>query len=153
MSLELQTNNAGQLVLVTTSGTRHENVKPARLFPLTDPDHWIAIQDCTGRELACIEDPATLPDAQRSALMTALAKRAFVPIIHSITGITRATDGYDWHVVTDRGPTTFHVDTDEAVQTLGGNRLVIIDDKNVRYLVPNAEALDKESRRRMERYY
>ena len=153
MSLELQTNNVGQLVLITADGTRHENVRPTRLFPLTDADHWIALQDSTGRELACIEDPATLTEAQRSALQTALSKRAFVPVIQSIDRITRAADGYDWKVTTDRGPTTFHVDTDEAVQTLGSGRLVIIDDRNMRYLIPNAAALDRESKRRMERYY
>jgi hypothetical protein len=153
MSLDLQTNSAGQLVLITTGGTRHENVRPARMFPLTDSDHWIAIQDATGRELACIEDPSVLPESQRTALQAALAKRAFVPVVHSIKAISRANDGYDWHVITDRGPTTFHVDTDEAVQTLGGGRLVIIDDRNVRYLIPNVNALDKDSRRRMERYY
>jgi hypothetical protein len=153
MSLDLQTNATGQLVLITADGTRHENVRPARIFPLTDADHWIALQDATGRELACIDDPATLPESQRIALQTALTKRAFVPVIQSIERITRAADGYVWHVITDRGPTTFHVETDEAVQTLGAGRLVIIDDHNTRYLIPNATALDDESKRRMERYY
>jgi hypothetical protein len=153
MNLDLHLNAGGQLVLVTADGMHHENARPARLFPLTDPDHWISIQDSSGREVACIEDPTLLTEAQRSALNDALSKRAFVPVIQKINRITRAADGYDWHVTTDRGRTTFHVETDEAIQTLGGGRLVIIDDRNTRYLIPNASALDRDSKRRMERYY
>ena len=153
MSFDLQTNDLGQLVLITTGGTRIENVRPARLFPLTDADCWVALQDGNGRELACIEDPGALTIPQQDALYLALSKRAFVPVIHSIDNIVRAADGYDWHVSTDRGPTVFHVETDECIQTLGGTRLVIIDDHNTRYLIPNLEDLDRDSKRRLERYY
>lgn len=153
MSLDLQTNAAGQLVLITSTGTKHENVRPVRLFPLTDPDHWIGLQDSTGVELECIENPENLTEAQRQALKTALSKRAFVPVIRSIVKIARAADGYDWRVITDRGPTTFHVENDEAMQSLGKGRLVIIDDRNTRYLIPDTSTLDRESQRIMERYH
>ena len=153
MSFDLLTTELGQLVLVTTGGTRIENVRPSRMFPLTDPEHWIAIQDPSGRELACVEDPATLTESQQVALKLALSKRAFVPVVKSIDKIVRTSDGYDWHVTTDRGRTVFHVETDESIQTLGGSKLVIIDHHNTRYLVPNVDDLDRESRRRLERYY
>lgn len=153
MIVDLTTNEAGQLVLTTTGGTVIENVRPARMFPLTDPEHWIALQDGTGRELACIEDPTKLPESQRKALQLGLSKRAFVPVVFSIDDIVRAADGYDWHVTTDRGPTVFHVETDESIQSLGGSRLVIIDHHNTRYLIPNINDLDRDSRRRLERYY
>ncbi len=153
MSFALYNNEAGQLALTMEDGIRHEHVRPARLFPLTDPDHWISIQDATGHELACIEDPAALPESSRTALQAALTKRVFVPVIQSIHRITRANDGYDWHVTTDRGPTTFRIETDESIQTLGGTRLVIIDNRNTRYLIPDARELDRESRRKLERYY
>lgn len=153
MSIDLTTNAAGQLVFTAEDGTRHENVRPLRLFPLTDPGHWIALQNSAGQELFCIDDPAALSESQRTALNNALAKRAFVPMIHAIHRITRANDGYDWHVSTDRGPTVFRTENDESIQTLGGTRLVIIDNRNTRYLVPDVKALDAESKRRLERYY
>lgn len=153
MNFTLSTNDAGQLVLSSEDGTRHDQVRPARLFPLTDPDHWISLQDASGLELACIEDPVQLPPAQALALNTALAKRAFVPVVRAIHRITRANDGYDWMVTTDRGSTTFRTDSDESIQNLGGSRLVIIDSRNTRYLIPDLQALDTESRRRLERYY
>ncbi len=143
----------GRLVFIAADGVRHEKVRPVRLFPLTEPQHWIAIQDEEGRELAIIEDLHALDEAQQVALQKALAKRDFVPVIHSIDGITRAADGHDWHVTTDRGPTVFRVENDENIQSLGGTRMVIIDHGNTRYLIPNVTTLDVKSRQRLERYY
>jgi hypothetical protein len=150
---DLLTNEAGHLVLVEPDGTRHENVRPMRIFPLTQPDLWISLQDTNGVELACVENPASLPESKRAALNRALSARDFVPVIRSINRITRAADGHEWHVVTDRGPTTFRVETDESIQNLGGMRLVIIDVRNTRYLIPNIASLDRESQRKLERYY
>lgn len=144
---------ANGLVLTDTQGVRHAPVRPVRLFPLTDPQRWIALVGEDGRELACIEDPATLSEEQRAFLNTALARRDFVPVIRRIANITRAPEGHDWHVETDRGATVFRIETDESIQSLGGGRLVIIDKLGTRYLVPNITDLDRESRRRLERYY
>lgn len=141
------------LALTDDQNVRHENVRPVRLFPLTDPQHWIALVGESGRELACIEDPATLDPAQRTLLEAALAKRDFVPVIRRITNITRAPEGHDWHVETDRGATVFRIETDESIQSLGGGRLVIVDKLGTRYLVPDIATLDRDSRRRLERYY
>lgn len=152
-SFDLFTDAVGRLILIDDTGARFENVKPLRLFPLTEPERWICLQDTSGKELRMIEDPSTLKEGQLTALRMALARRDFVPVIRSINRITRAADGHDWHVTTDRGPTTFRIETDESIQYLGGTRLVIIDDHNTRYLIPNIEALDRESRRKLERYY
>lgn len=132
---------------------KNASARPLRLFPLTDPAHWIAILDERGQELACIEDPATLDDELRQTLEAALARRHFVPVIRRILNITRAADGHDWLVETDRGATTFRIETDESIQSLGGGRLVIIDKLGTRYLVPQIADLDRDSRRKLERYY
>lgn len=150
---ELSVDAGGQLVLAWADGGRREGVRPVHAFPLTQPDKWISLQDTGGIELACIEDPSSLPEEKREALDKAIAARDFVPVIRSIQRITRLADGHDWHVLTDRGPTTFRVETDESIQNLGGTRLVIIDEHNTRYLIPNIAALDCDSRRKLERYY
>lgn len=153
-SIHLSLAASGHMLTLTdAAGVPHENVRPVRLFPLTDPQHWIALVGENGRELACVEDPATLPPAQREILNAALARRDFVPVIRHIDNITRAPEGHDWHVQTDRGATVFRIETDESIQSLGGGRLVIIDKLGIRYLVPNIAELDLDSRRRLERYY
>ncbi|MFM7604090.1 MAG: DUF1854 domain-containing protein [Prosthecobacter sp.] len=141
------------LSLIDTQGVRHDNLRPVRLFPLTEPQYWISLVDEQGREVASIEALDTLDAEQRSLVEEALAKRDFVPVVKHITAIERVTDGHDWHVDTDRGPTVFHIETDESIQSLGGTRFVIIDKTGTRYLIPDVAALDRESRRKLERYY
>ena len=150
---DLFTDEAGRLVLIDAEGLRYDQVKPARLFPLTLPDQWISIQDASGQERACIEKPEELTVKQRAALNDALSKRDFVPVIRTIHHVGRAADGHEWQVTTDRGPTLFRTESDESIQYLGGSRLVIIDDMNTRYLIPDITELDRESRKRLERYY
>lgn len=152
-AFDLFTDTSGRLEFIGPDGVRHQNVRPLRMFPLTEPNLWISLQAASGREVGCIEDPAKLTEAQRTALRMALAKRDFVPVIRTIHRVARAADGHQWHVTTDRGPTQFRTENDESIQSLGGSRLVIIDDQNTRYLIPNVEDLDRDSRRRLERYY
>ncbi len=142
-----------ELALIDATGMRHEKVRPLLLFPLTDPTRWVSILAENGQELACIEDPATLDAEQRQLLDAALAKRHFVPVIRRIVAITRAPDGHDWLVETDRGTTTFRIETDESIQTLGSGRIVIIDKLGTRYLIPKIMQLDRHSRRKLEHYY
>jgi len=150
---ELQRNPAGNLVFTDAAGIVHENVLPVRLFPLTDPDHWVAITNAAGQDLACIEDLAILPEAIRNLLLDALALRDFVPLILSIQAIRHAAHGYEWHVTTDRGKTRFTVENDESIQPLAGGSIVVMDHRNTRYLIADPTALEIKSRQRLERYY
>jgi hypothetical protein len=152
-SIEFARDDQGRLVLVDQDGVRHVNVHPAKLFPLTEKDHWISIQSVGAREILCIEDPKSLPEPSRTLLLDALALRDFVPIIQVIHRIVRLADGHVWHVTTDRGDTSFEVETDESIQALGHGRLVIVDRRNTRYLIPNVTGLDRVSKRKLEHYY
>ena len=150
---DLQRNAAGNLTFTDAAGVVHDNVLPLRLFPLTDPQHWVAITSATGLDLACIEDLATLSGPTRDLLLETLAQRDFVPLILSIQAILRAAHGYEWHVTTDRGKTHFTVENDESIQPLAGGSIVVMDHRNTRYLIPDPATLDLKSRQRLERYY
>ncbi|MBL9178721.1 MAG: DUF1854 domain-containing protein [Verrucomicrobiaceae bacterium] len=150
MKLSLTGSN---LSLIDAVGVRHDNLRPVRLFPLTEPRHWISLVDEKGHEAACIDDLDALDPEQRAIVEAALARRDFVPVVKRITAIKRATEGHDWHVETDRGPTVFRIETDESIQSLGGTRLVIFDKAGTRYLIPDVAALDHDSRRKLERYF
>ncbi|MCX6878432.1 MAG: DUF1854 domain-containing protein [Verrucomicrobia bacterium] len=152
-TLNLQRTEAGSLVFTDATGGVHHNVLPVRLFPLTDPTHWLAITSASGRDLACIREVDALPDELRKLLLDTLAERDFVPVIQSIQAIRRAAHGYEWHVTTDHGDTHFCVENDESIQPLGGGSLVVIDQRHTRYLIRDPAALDPKSRHRLERYY
>jgi hypothetical protein len=150
-TLELDADS--NLTFIAASGVRTEKAKPVRLFPLTDPNAWIAVVSPEGRELACVESLETLPEEVRSILLASCARRDFVPIIRSIQSVTRAANGHTWTVTTDRGESVFQTESDESIQPLGQDRVVVIDSRNTRYLVPDVKALDPKSRQRLERYY
>jgi hypothetical protein len=152
LNLNIQSGGPGHLLYVDAAGVRHENVRPVRLFPLTDPSHWITLCSTQGADLACVEDVDALPEDVRRTLLEALAGRDFVPVIQSIQKIRHAAHGHTWFVTTDRGRTTFSVENDESIQPMGGGRLVVIDQRNTRYLIPNPALLDAKSRQRLERY-
>lgn len=152
-NIEFAKDDQGRLVIMDQDGVRHVNVRPAKLFPLTEKDHWISIQSEGAREILCIEDPQSLQEPSRSLLLNELARRDFVPIIQVIHRIVRLADGHEWHVTTDRGNTSFEVETDESIQPLGRGRLVIVDRRNTRYLISNVASLDRVSKRKLEHYY
>ena len=149
----LEADASGMLVFINAAGQRFEKARPVRLFPFTEPNGWISIVSAEGRELGLVEQLADLPAAQQKTLRDALAGREFVPVIRSIDKVTRAAHGYLWAVTTDRGPTVFQIESDESIQQLGDSRLVVVDQRNTRYLIPDINALDKKSRQRLERYY
>jgi hypothetical protein len=142
----------GRLVLVDADGTQFDGVELVRIYPITDPDHWIAICDSQGQELACIEDPQSLPPGVQQVFDVHLADRDFLPVILRITKVSADVDPCEWHVETDRGRTRFLVNSEEDVRRLGGKRTVVVDSHGIRYLIPDTHALDATSRRILDRY-
>jgi hypothetical protein len=143
----------GRIVLIDTDGRRHVGVEPVRAFPITDPDHWVSICDAEGHEILCVNDLSGLAVATRLVLEDELAKREFVPIIRRVIQISNESNPAEWDVETDRGPTRFTVDGDEAVRRIGTHHVLITDTRGLRYLVPDVRALDLASRRRLERFF
>ncbi len=142
----------GRLVLIDAAGEQFAGIELVRIYPITDADHWIAICDPQGHELACIEDPQTLPPRVRRVLDEHLAEREFLPVIRRIVRVSADVDPCEWHVETDRGWTRFLVNSEEDVRRLGANRTVVVDSHGIRYLIPDTHALDATSRRILDRY-
>ncbi len=151
-TFSLQKDERGQLTLLDAAGHRHENVEPIRAFPISDPEHWISLCDPNGREIVQIRDLAELSSDQRTLLLSELTRREFVPVVRRIESISSLAEPCEWFVETDRGPTSFVLNSDEHVRKLGQDRALILDSHGLRYLVPDAKQLDAHSRRLLSRY-
>ena len=151
-TFSLHKDERGQLTVLDAAGNRHENVEPIRAFPISDPEHWISLCDPNGREIAQIRDLAELSLEQRTLLLSELTRREFVPVIRRIESISSLAEPCEWFVETDRGPTSFVLNSDEHVRKLGQDRALILDSNGLRYLVPDAKQLDAHSRRLLSRY-
>ena len=151
-TFSLLKDERGQLTLLDATGRRHENVEPIRAFPISDPEHWISLCDPNGREIVQIRDLAELSTEQRTLLLSELTRREFVPVIRRIESISSLAEPCEWFVETDRGPTSFVLNSDEHVRKLGQDRALILDSHGLRYLVPDAKQLDAHTRRLLSRY-
>jgi hypothetical protein len=142
----------GRLVLTDADGTRHVGVEPVRAFPMTDPQHGLSLVSAEGRELVWIEDLTQLSQQIRSVLDEELAAREFAPQIRRILDISLEVDPCEWEVETDRGTTKFVLKSEEDVRRLDAKRALVIDAHGIRYLIPDVQSLDRQSRRILERY-
>jgi hypothetical protein len=152
IDFDLSADARGRLVLIDAAGARHEDVAPVRAFPITDPTRWLAICDAHGAELAFCDDMRRLPDRVRELVEAELARRAFVPVIRSISRISTTVEPTQWDVTTDRGATTFTLESEEHVRRVGRHQATVTDSHGMRYLIPDIRALDSVSRRWLDRY-
>ena len=148
----LERDQWGQLVYIASDGKRHANVAPIPLFPISEPESWIAIRSSDGAELTCIEDPRTLPGDVRQLLCEELSRREFVPVIRRIVRVSGNTEPCEWQVETDRGPTRFVLKSEDDVRRIGEQQILILDAHGTRYHIPDLSAVDIKSRRIVEWY-
>jgi hypothetical protein len=143
----------GQLVLTWADGSHLTGVEVVRAFPISGPNKYVSIVDAEGHEVACIEDPSTLPGTVRERIDEELARREFVPIVLRIEEVLADSDPSQWRIVTDRGVTEFLMeDSDNDVRRLGPTRILLLDTHGIRYLIPDTGRLDAASRRILDRY-
>lgn len=142
----------GQLVLIDADGGQHVGVEVVRAFPLSDPHQGIAICDAQGRELVWLADLDGLPAPLATQIEEELAKREFVPIIRRIIKVSAPVEPSEWEVETDRGRTSFVLNSEDDVHELDERRALITDAHGIRYLIPDIGQLDANSRRLLERY-
>lgn len=141
-----------QLVLTTTDGERHVDLTPIRLFPFSDPMHWISLCDSHRKEIVCIPDLTLLPSDIRQLLEQELARREFTPVIERIYSVSSDSEPSEWDVDTDRGRTKFVLKSEDDIRRLGNQQAMIIDAHGIRYLIPDVRRLDSASRHVLSQY-
>ena len=149
---QLQRRPTGQLVLIDAEGEAHVGVVPVRAFPLAGPDEGISLVSTEGHELAWIEQLQALPPDMRTLLEEELALRDFVPEISRLQSVSTFGTPSIWTVETDRGATSFILKGEEDIRRLGRNALLIAGSEGVQYSVRDMTALDRASRRLLERF-
>jgi hypothetical protein len=142
----------GRLVLIDAEGRQHTGVEVVRAFPISDPRHGIAICDAKGRELVWLADLDALPASLVQQIEDELTQREFMPIIHRIVKVSAPIEPSEWEVETDRGRTSFVLNSEDDVHKLDEQRALITDAHGIRYLISDIEQLDANSRRLLERY-
>ncbi len=150
-NFKLSRNAFGKLVFASTEGVR-EGVVPVRSFPIAAPDRGIALVDVDGHELAWIDRLDDLPASARALLEEELANREFLPEIRRIRHVSTFAVPTTWEVDTDRGIASFVLKGEEDIRRIAHDTLLIADSHGVQFLIRDARALDKASRKILDRF-
>jgi hypothetical protein len=148
----LSRNAWGQLVLRDRQGQEHAGVVPVRSFPIQAPEHDISLLDIDGHELAWIPDLAAVAEPAQAMLRAALTEREFMPVIEAILSVSTFSTPSTWSVRTDRGEATLVLKGDEDIRRLFGNTLLVTDSHGIQFLIRDMRALDRDSRRLLDRF-
>ena len=152
IAFQLQRNAFGRLVLTDANGHAHEGVAPVRAFPVAAPNEGVSLVAINGEELAWIPNLADLPHALRDLVISELAAREFMPTIKRLKRVSSFATPSTWWVDTDRGETSFVLRGEEDIRHLGKSALLISDSHSIQFLIENLLALDKTSRRLLDRF-
>lgn len=148
----LERNPFGRLVLTAADGSVHEGVVAVRAFPLSAPDTAIALVGGDGHELAWIPRLDALDPARHALVEAELGQREFVPVIRRLREVSTFATPSQWTVTTDRGDTRFILKSEDDIRRLGAHALLVADSHGVHYLIQDLLALDRHSRRLLDRF-
>ena len=149
---ELVRDALGRLVLTDAQGLRHEGVVPVRAFPLTAPTEGISLVAGDGSECVWIEHIETLPPALRVLIEEDLVVRDFAPLLLHLHEVSSFGVPSTWRVSTDHGDTHFVLKAEEDIRRLADGALLIASAHGVQFRVPDPKALDRQSRKLLERF-
>lgn len=149
---QLTRNLYGKLILLDQFGMTHEGVMPVRAFPITDPDHGIALIDSRGHELVWIYQLKDLPEDYRELIESELAHLEFMPKIKRILKVSSFITPNTWQVETDRGEAVFILKGEEDIRRLSATSLIITDNHGIHFLISDRFALDRHSRKLLDHF-
>ncbi|MBB5273572.1 DUF1854 domain-containing protein [Quisquiliibacterium transsilvanicum] len=151
-AFRLTRNSFGRLVLEMPDGSVHEAVVPVRAFPIGAPDDGLALVGSHGHELAWVDRLSDLAPATRALIEEELASREFMPEIRRIADVSGFVTPCTWEVETDRGPTRFLLRGEESIRRLPPPALLVADAHGIQYLIRDPQALDRRSRKLLDRF-
>lgn len=149
---DLHLDAHGKLVLTDLDGASHVGVTPVRAHPISAPDEGVSLVGVHGHELAWVERVSALPDGPRRLLEAELAAREFHPVLKRLIAVNTFATPSTWRVQTDRGEVDFVLKSEEDIRRLEEGRLLITSTHGVQLQVPDRWALDKHSKKLLERF-
>lgn len=142
----------GNLQFIDQDGATHEKVRIIRAFPISDPDHGFAIVDDHGHEVAWFEDLNALPEEQRTLAAYELSQVEFIPVIERILNLNTFALPSIWDIKTDLGNTRLKLKSEQDIRRVSAEGLLITDANGIQYLIRDKKAIDKFSRKVLDRF-
>lgn len=149
---DLQRDAFGRLVLTDLQGQQHIGVVPVRAHPISAPDEGVSLLGLDGHERVWIARLSAMPPPVRELLEAELASRDFMPTISRLKSVSTFSTPSLWTVETDRGELQFILKTEEDIRRLADGRLLVASSHGLQLLVADRFALDRASKKLLERF-
>ena len=150
--MNLTRNTQGRLVLTTADGTQHEAVVPVRAYPISAPDQMVSLMGADGHELAWLDSLDELDADARALVEEELRRREFMPEIKRLFGVSSFATPSTWDIETDRGRASLQLKGEEDIRRMGGGVMLIADAHGVQFMIRDVSALDRHSRKLLDRF-
>ena len=142
----------GRLNFTDESGDVHIGVAPVQAFPIDCPGEQISLVSADGHELVFIANLSELDADARQLVQEEIAQREFLPVISRLLSVSTFSTPSSWHVETDRGMNVLVLKGEEDIRRLKGSGLLITDSYGVTYRINDLRALDRGSRKLLDRF-
>lgn len=152
IAFKLHQDPFGKLVLTLADGTQHVGVVVVRAFPIATAEQSISILSSEGKELAWVDHLNDLAQPERELVLAALQGREFMPEILRLDGVNSFSTPSTWRVQTNRGHTEFVLKGEEDIRRLSTRTLIVADAHGVQFLIRDLPALDKHTRKLLDRF-
>lgn len=135
------------------TGEKFSHLEPRRLFPMTGVSKYITLLNDDGDEVAVIRDLTHLPQSEREVIEACLSEYYHIPRIEAITGLSEKFGVIKFFCETDRGRCVVEIrNIVHQIKLMYGFRILIRDNDDNRYEIPDIRRLDKKSRGFLDDY-
>ncbi|MBQ2735148.1 MAG: DUF1854 domain-containing protein [Clostridia bacterium] len=132
---------------------REERAFLCREFPFEMLWEFISVLDENQQEIGIVRRIDAFEGEMRELLVNELNRRYYSPVIEAILQVKERYGFSYWKVRTQEGTVSFTLhDTFRSIVRADGNRLILLDVDGNRFEIPNAEALDRKSYKKIELY-
>lgn len=141
------------LFLATDEGEKRiGTVEVKRAFPFEEENGCLVVENGEGEDVGVILELSSRSKEEQSVLSAYLERRYYMPKILSILKANNRYGFSYFKVMTDAGEAEFSVrDPYKSILTMG-KRLILTDADGNRYEIPDADALDKKSRKKIDSF-
>lgn len=136
---------------LTLEDRSYVTVKPAWASPLSYPGKHLSLLDGKGKEITMLAEPERELSKENWALIQEELRRRYLNgVVLKVLQANTEFGATYWTVETDRGLKEFVTQSlQENAQWLGPAHLLLVDVDGNRFEIPDINALDEESRRRV----
>ena len=124
-----------------------------RQFPFELQWEFISVLDDEQQEIGIIRSLSLFEGEAEALIRRELARRYYAPVIQSIKQVKERYGFSYWKVTTAEGDVSFTLqDTFRSILHASEKRLVILDVDGNRFEIPDVDALDRKSYKKIELY-